>query len=72
LPAVLISETVWRPWWIWISGCRRDGADRLYPGIVDVDLDVRDEYWRTIRAQPECVRVGSFRSEGKYSKRRPK
>ncbi len=37
-------------YWIW--GPRKDGDDRLYgPGAqpVDIDDDVRDEYWRTIR-----------------------
>jgi hypothetical protein len=34
----------------WISGPRRDGADRLYGGSngVTVDEDVRVEYWRDI------------------------
>jgi hypothetical protein len=35
----------------WISGPRRDGADRLYGGStpVEIDEDVRKEYWSTIR-----------------------
>lgn len=36
----------------WISGPRRDGADRLYPGSggpVEIDPDVAEEYWRDIR-----------------------
>ena len=39
----------------WISGCRKDGADRLYGERVPVsiDEDVRVEYWTTIRGQPE-------------------
>ena len=39
----------------WISGPRRDGADRLYGERlpVDIDDDVRVEYWRDIRRQPE-------------------
>ena len=39
----------------WISGCRKDGADRLYAGgaPVEIDDDVRDEYWTSIRGQPE-------------------
>jgi len=39
----------------WISGCRRDGADRLYNEAdpVYIDDDVRDEYWTTIRGAPE-------------------
>jgi hypothetical protein len=39
----------------WISGPRKDGADRLYGERVpvEVDEDVREEYWTTIRRQPE-------------------
>ena len=35
----------------WISGPRRDGEDRLYGGDrgVEVDEDVKDEYWSQIR-----------------------
>lgn len=38
----------------WISGPRRDGADRLYGEAlpVDIDEDVRTEYWTQIRGQP--------------------
>lgn len=41
----------------WISGCRKDGADRLYAGgpPVDIDEDVREEYWTSIRGQPERI-----------------
>ena len=39
----------------WISGCKRDGTDRLYGERVpvEIDEDVREEYWTTIRGQPE-------------------
>lgn len=39
----------------WISGCRRDGADRLYGERlpVQIDEDVREEYWASIRGMPE-------------------
>jgi hypothetical protein len=36
----------------WISGPRRDGKDRLYPMSslpVEIDEDVREEYWSKIR-----------------------
>jgi hypothetical protein len=38
----------------WISGPRKDGADRLYgePSPVEVDEGVREEYWTQIRSQP--------------------
>jgi hypothetical protein len=39
----------------WISGPKRRGGDRLYGSVqpVEVDEDVRVEYWRDIRGQPE-------------------
>ena len=48
----------------WISGPRKDGADRLYASSlpVEVDEDVRDEYWLEIRrmAPPDAGRDGSI------------
>ena len=43
----------------WISGCRRDGADRLYGEStpVEIDDDVRMEYWTEIRGQSEKARL---------------
>jgi hypothetical protein len=39
----------------WISGPRRDGRDRLYSGgaPVQIDDEVREEYWTEIRRQPQ-------------------
>jgi hypothetical protein len=39
----------------WISGCKRDGRDRLYDERVPVEIDdgAREEYWTEIREQPE-------------------
>ena len=39
----------------WISGCKRRGGDSLYSSSVpiEIDEDVRAEYWRDIRGQPE-------------------
>jgi hypothetical protein len=40
----------------WISGPRRDGLDRLYGRsalVVEIDDDVREEYWTEIRKKPE-------------------
>jgi len=39
----------------WMSGPRKDGADRLYdePVPVEIDDDVRDEYWTDIRGQAQ-------------------
>jgi hypothetical protein len=38
----------------WISGPRKDGGDRLYgePIPVEIDDDVREEYWTQIRRLP--------------------
>jgi hypothetical protein len=39
----------------WISGCKRDGSDRLYWGKtppVEIDEDAREEYWTEIRREP--------------------
>jgi hypothetical protein len=48
----------------WVSGPRKDGQDTLYPGLVEIDDDVREEHWQTIRARPEYVALASFRSLG--------
>lgn len=42
----------------WISGPKRNGNDRLYGERlpIEIDEDVREEYWRDIRRQPERIR----------------
>jgi len=50
----------------WISGCRQDGRDALYATSVEVDDDVREEYWRDVRGSPENVGVSTYRSASKY------
>ena len=39
----------------WISGCKKDGSDRLYGERVPIfiDEDVREEYWTVVRKKPE-------------------
>lgn len=39
----------------WISGCHKDGSDRLYGERVpiEIDVDVREEYWGQIRQRPD-------------------
>jgi|SRR5665213_311960 len=40
----------------WISGPRKDGQDRLYPQStrpIEIDDDIRDEYWTKIRGVPD-------------------
>ena len=40
--------------WYWISGPRKDGRDALYSTNVktEIDDDVREEYWASIREAP--------------------
>lgn len=45
----------------WISGPKRRGGDRLYGGTIEIDEDVREEYWTVIRSQPENKHLGSCR-----------
>ena len=52
----------------WISGCKKDGTDALYSTVVEIDEDVRDEYWRTIRNLPDLANASSFKAVGKHSK----
>lgn len=49
----------------WISGPRKDGMDRLYPGVVEIDTDIREEYWVTVRGLPENKHLKSFSSSSK-------
>jgi hypothetical protein len=55
----------------WISGCKKKGGDRLYPGTIEIDEDVREEYWTKIRQMPEKRRFATIRCPGKYGGRGP-
>ena len=39
----------------WISGCKKNGQDRLYGERLPIyiDDDVKEEYWTEIRGMPE-------------------
>lgn len=50
----------------WISGCRKDGVNALYSTTVEIDADVREEYWTEIRGMPENKDISNFRAKGKY------
>ncbi len=52
----------------WISGCKKDGADALYATGVEIDDDVREEYWTKIRNKPELKETTTLRRQGKYSR----
>src|SRR6185295_532248 len=44
----------------WISGCKKDGTDALYSTTVEIDEDVREEYWTDIRRRPDLKGVVSL------------
>jgi len=50
----------------WISGCKKAGGDRLYGGLIDIDDDVREEYWMSIRQQPSQRDTRVINCRGKY------
>jgi hypothetical protein len=50
----------------WISGCKKDGTDALYPTTVEIDEDVREEYWTQIRNKPELKDTKKFKCQSKY------
>lgn len=52
----------------WISGPRKDGQDTLYPGLVEIDEDAREEYWLEVRKEPNKVDQMSYRSIGRHAK----
>ena len=52
----------------WISGCKKDGLDSLYANVVEIDEDVREEYWVKIRNKQSLKAMRSFKCRGKYSK----
>ena len=45
----------------WVSGPRKDGADKLYGG-VHIDEDARVEYWTKIRQQPSRIALTEYRA----------
>jgi hypothetical protein len=47
---------------------KKNGLDALYATVVEIDEDVREEYWVEIRNQPEMKKKRFFKSLGKYSK----
>jgi len=49
----------------WISGCKKDGSDRLYGERVPIEIDenVREEYWTKIRNWPENQKIAVINSK---------
>lgn len=52
----------------WVSGCKKDGSDALFSNNVEIDEDVREEYWTEIRGQPEMVMFKNPNFSSKYGK----
>jgi len=50
----------------WISGCKKRGGDRLYAGMIEIDEDVREEYWTEIRGLPDQRKTTRIRCVGKH------
>ena len=46
----------------WVSGPHKDGADKLYGGVVQIDEDARVEYWTKVRGQPALVGMTEYRA----------
>ena len=53
--------------WYWITSCRKNGLDTLDPQLVEIDEDVQQEYWLTVRNLPESVGALSFQSPGTHA-----
>jgi hypothetical protein len=53
----------------WISGCKKRGNDRLYPGLIEIDLNIREEYWTVIRGRPEDKHQSKIRCSGKHRRK---
>jgi len=51
----------------WISGPKKRGGDRLYGTGVEIDDDVREEYWTEIRKRPDLKHHTSAIDQPKYS-----
>jgi len=51
----------------WVSGPKKDGQDTLYPDKIEIDEEVREEYWRDIRNLDENINVSKIRSKGKHA-----
>jgi hypothetical protein len=46
----------------WISGAKKRGGDRLYgTGSIEIDDDIRAEYWCEIRQRPDLIEQRSYR-----------
>lgn len=46
----------------WVSGPKKNGTDKLYGGVVQIDENIREEYWTRIRNLPQNKNKNSYNS----------
>ena len=63
LEANFIDEETWEDFWVCVP--REDGCDAHFAGVIQIDEDVREEYWADIRKQPESSANTTYKSPGK-------
>ncbi|MFK7889045.1 MAG: 1-deoxy-D-xylulose-5-phosphate synthase [Gammaproteobacteria bacterium] len=56
----------------WISKPKKDGSDALFSSVVEIDADVREEYWTKIRKAPDQIADTTYKSPGKSKAEREK
>jgi len=56
----------------WATGAKKDGSDSLFPLVVNIDEDIREEYWLTVRCCPENITQTCYKSLGKSKAEREK
>jgi hypothetical protein len=56
----------------WIAPCRKDGRDSLEPLVVQIDAEVREEYWQGVRGMPENALQVSYESPGRADAAAPR
>ncbi len=54
----------------WVSNPRKDGNDSLFPMLIEIDEDAREEYWLQIRDEPANVGRRNYKSNGKTKQER--
>lgn len=56
----------------WISNPRMDGKDSLFPAIIEIDENAREEYWLRLRNLPHNIAQSTYSSPGRSKKEREK
>lgn len=54
----------------WVSNPTLDGSDSLFPAVIEIDENAREEYWIGVRGMPKNISAASFKSPGKSKKER--